>query len=214
MVRIDLNLTIKSKWFQMIRDGQKLEEYRPCYNKQVANAYDKAIAATENQENIFAVAILRNGYNKRSRSVAVRLSGIIRRETDCAGHPEWGEPYDKHFVLRIGGILYIGPYEIIKGLVASSTPQTRLYPFPLQPDMFCGIEGEWRGLDFYANIDATDAKPCPFCGNRPILERHPGFGWHIRCPSCGDVFFGAQTGQKALEHWNTRYNVKPKGGEK
>ena len=39
IVKPTLNLTIRRKWFDMIAQGIKTEEYRDCENRQVKRAY-------------------------------------------------------------------------------------------------------------------------------------------------------------------------------
>lgn len=216
MEKIVLNLTIKSKWYQMIFNGIKLEEYRPCYNKQVENAFNQAREASAKQEKRLVYVILRNGYSMRSKAMAVTLYSFERRPQGCAAHPEWGEPSLSHFVMKIRGILNVGIYEDVKAYVASAIPgQELMLPFPFMPDTLEGIEGKWDGEGtFYADVTGGIAKPCPFCGCLPMLEKRNVMDWNIRCPSCGDVYFGGQTAKNALKYWNTRFDVKSERGAK
>ena len=46
-------------------------------------------------------------------------------------------------------------------------------------------------------------KPCPFCGQEPLVERMRGGGQMIRCFKCG-IFFGTFTEESATDAWNRR----------
>ena len=74
-----LNLTIQRKWFDMIAQGIKTEEYRDCENRQVQRAY---LWAANNRYwyESKPVAILRNGYRMDSRALVVRIgfSRVLR----------------------------------------------------------------------------------------------------------------------------------------
>ena len=209
MKKIVINLTIKSKWFNMICNGQKLEEYRPCYNKQVANAFDQTNEAIAKKEDCLVLLILRNGYSLNSRSIAVILCGFERRPQECVSHPEWGEPYMSHFVMKIGGIVDIGTYKSVKAFVGCAKQETPLLvSFPRGPSTFDGIKGKWINDLFVAQLDDQEAKPCPFCGGRPKMERRTYYGWYICCSECGCAHQGGVDGQDALANWNTRHDVE------
>lgn len=86
-----LTLPIKRQWFDMIRSGEKREEYRtitPRYETMFRNAASGGDTFT---------CRLRNGYNLTSPSIIVHCKYRIGY-----GKPEWGaEPGVRYFVLSI-----------------------------------------------------------------------------------------------------------------
>lgn len=86
-----LTLPIKKKWFDMIVNGEKLEEYRnvtPRYSAMFRNA--------SNGDGCFW-CVLRNGYSLKSPSIKVFVSVSIG-----SGKPEWGAVENTdYFVLKI-----------------------------------------------------------------------------------------------------------------
>ena len=86
-----LTLPIKKKWFDMIKSGEKKEEYRdikPYYTSRLDSKYcygDK-----------FEV-IFRNGYSKNSPSIKC----LVEFQKDY-GHTMWGAELNKiYYVLKI-----------------------------------------------------------------------------------------------------------------
>lgn len=80
-----LTLPIKKKWFDMIVNGQKHEEYRdvtPYYNSRFERYEEKEIEI-----------MLRNGYSKSSPSVIVRCIPSIQ----YGGVSEWGALPNKFY---------------------------------------------------------------------------------------------------------------------
>ncbi|MBQ4199549.1 MAG: ASCH domain-containing protein [Kiritimatiellae bacterium] len=110
---IALNLTIRRKWFDLIRIGTKREEFRMCNNQQVVRLAKEAIRHGLPSN---AVAVFRNGYRMDSPALAVRLIGMSIRSGDMAAHPEWGEPTGKgsHFVISLGKVLFVAPYHDVR----------------------------------------------------------------------------------------------------
>jgi hypothetical protein len=84
-----ITIPIKKKWFDMIKSGEKLEEYRnmtPHYH----SLFDKYIGISVRVK-------FRNGY--RADSPAFERTVVPR--IGC-GRPEWGaEPDKEYFVLAI-----------------------------------------------------------------------------------------------------------------
>jgi len=89
---LSLDLTIKKKWFDMIRSGIKKEEYReikPYWNKRLLSR-------------VFNVVHFRNGYLKDSPWLTIELVGIY----SGLGIIEWGAPENEPvFILRLGEII-------------------------------------------------------------------------------------------------------------
>ena len=106
-----LNLTIRRKWFNMIAQGIKTEEYRDCENRQVQRAY---LWASNNRDwsESRPVAVLRNGYRMDSRALVVRIVGFDLRGCESVKHPEWGEPKRSrlHIAVELGEVLFTGKY--------------------------------------------------------------------------------------------------------
>ena len=104
-----LKLVLKRKWYEMIERGEKREEYRAASDywlKRLAN-WDLNPAGTP-------VVEFRLGYAKNAPRMAFWVLGqntaggmktyaLVDRETEKLRHPEWGEPDESHFVIRLGG---------------------------------------------------------------------------------------------------------------
>ena len=101
---------IKRKWLEMIRSGEKKEEYReikPYYTSRVRNLITymplkdefvvNVVKAYEDKGVPFDNIVLRGGYNLLAP--AIRISGTI---TIGEGKPEWGaEPGKTYYIFRI-----------------------------------------------------------------------------------------------------------------
>lgn len=89
-----LTLPIKKKWFDMIKSGEKKEEYReikPYYDSRFFNEYKR------NRNTCFYV-IFRNGYSKNSPSIKCMISLY----KGLKGKSEWGAEHNKeYYVLKI-----------------------------------------------------------------------------------------------------------------
>lgn len=97
-----LVLPIKKKWFDMIKAGEKLEEYReikPYYKKRLLNYFEHTnygsfVAINPYDEKQI---ILRNGYKKESPSLLCLCT--LSRGT---GKEEWGaEKGRRYYILKI-----------------------------------------------------------------------------------------------------------------
>lgn len=92
-----LVLPIKKKWFDMIKSGEKKEEYReikPYYTSRF-EIYSMAQALTPNNPNYI---LLRNGYGKDRPTIKcqIKLMQYIPNKI------EWGaEPGKMYYVLKI-----------------------------------------------------------------------------------------------------------------
>lgn len=96
-----LTLPIKKKWFDMVRSGEKKEEYREdsaYYRARFEKLFDLSDAALANPALQKAARImLRNGYG--ATDPAVVITCVLQRGQ---GRPEWGaEPGKPGFILRI-----------------------------------------------------------------------------------------------------------------
>lgn len=97
-----LVLPIKKQWFDMIKSGEKLEEYREIkpyyrtrfYNIGLVDVYGLPIANE-------VWVIFRNGYSDNSPSFSAKVSLDINK-----GHVDWGAEKDKeYYVLKILDII-------------------------------------------------------------------------------------------------------------
>ena len=85
-----ITLTIKKKWFGMIKSGEKKEEYR-----QIKPYYDSRFKDI-GPEYMYKI-IFRNGYSKNSP--AIKCNCIIYKR---CGNSDWGAIPDKeYYVLKI-----------------------------------------------------------------------------------------------------------------
>lgn len=105
-----LTLPIKKKWFDMIKSGEKKEEYReikPYYdsrfkifNSQSANNIFQSANLLTGEVNTYEHCqdiIFRNGYSGSSPCIKCKVY-LSRGE----GKPEWGaEPNKMYYVLKI-----------------------------------------------------------------------------------------------------------------
>lgn len=108
-----LIMPIKRKWLEMIRSGEKKEEYRdikPYYTSRIRNLITASpwmdgrtieeIKAAGDKGVRFEDVVLRGGYDRLAP--AIRISGTI---TIGTGKPEWGaEPNRKYYIFRIESV--------------------------------------------------------------------------------------------------------------
>lgn len=87
-----LYLTLKRKWFDLIKSGQKTEEYReikPYWEKRLKDKH-------------FDCVCFKNGYSADVPQFAIELKAIEIKE----GREEWGaEKGVKYFTLKLGKII-------------------------------------------------------------------------------------------------------------
>jgi hypothetical protein len=83
-----LHLTLKRKWFDLIKDGIKTEEYR-----EIKPHWTKRLRDQEFDSVKFV-----NGYGCHRPSMVFILEGI----REGIGRPEWGAPEERVFILEIG----------------------------------------------------------------------------------------------------------------
>lgn len=98
-----LTLPIKKKWFDMIKSGEKKEEYReikPYYTTRFygrAYEYNVKNGFMKEYERKYITILLRNGYLKNSPTL--KANCVV---TKGYGKPEWGaEPNKMYYVLSI-----------------------------------------------------------------------------------------------------------------
>ncbi len=109
-----LILPIKKKWFDMIRSGEKKEEYReikPYWTKRLNNELDrmlKSIIPSNVERDLrkypqWLMVKFRNGYRKDSPTIMCGCKIIINK-----GKEEWGaEPNKEYYILEILEILEV-----------------------------------------------------------------------------------------------------------
>lgn len=104
-----LILPIKKKWFDMIKSGEKKEEYREIkpywttrfdkkvmlFNHELTDREMQYLCVKE--EYMCTNVIFRNGYNKNSPQIKCKVKIFVG-----IGNPEWGaEPNKLYYVLKI-----------------------------------------------------------------------------------------------------------------
>tara|TARA_R100000655_G_scaffold14219_1_gene31792 strand:+ start:1125 stop:1718 length:594 start_codon:yes stop_codon:yes gene_type:complete len=89
---IILELNLKKKWFSMILDGTKTEEYR-----EIKKHWDKRFKKKDSYTHIR----FRNGYAKNAPQFLIELKSI-RIGT---GNPDWGAPEKEVYILELGDII-------------------------------------------------------------------------------------------------------------
>jgi len=108
-----LTLPIKKKWFDMIKSGEKKEEYReikPYYTTRFTRnlpTLDYTIIGTHSKGKTLLSSfpiILRNGYSKNSPSIKCNVVLEVNY-----GVEEWGaEPNKLYYVLKILSVEKVG----------------------------------------------------------------------------------------------------------
>lgn len=96
-----LPLVLIGKWFDMIARGEKREEYRACteyWRKRIWNWEDKAKGPSPEACKTLVVEF-RRGYASNAPRMA--FSAHIRAWRREPNHPEWGEPYEPHYVIAL-----------------------------------------------------------------------------------------------------------------
>ena len=121
-MRVELNLPIERKWFDMIARGEKKEEYRDCEHRQAQRCYLWMSNCRWWSEHN-PVVILRNGYTMKSRALAVEITGFDLRGKHDVKHTEWGEPTCRrsHLVIMLGEIIAKGPYAELTRILTQGT---------------------------------------------------------------------------------------------
>jgi len=100
-----LTLPIKRPWFDMIRSGEKTEEYRcicPYWTKRFETAFGMTIQrAIETRTGAWIT--FRNGYSEHAPRFNAEVCLRIGE-----GRPEWGaEPGTEYYILEIRSIFYL-----------------------------------------------------------------------------------------------------------
>lgn len=91
-----LPLVLKGKWYDLIKSGEKKEEYRadtPYWRRRISNF----VWSLANGAGHLVVAFSR-GYRKPD--MFFELKGIFKYSNRY--NPDWGEPRGSHYVLSLG----------------------------------------------------------------------------------------------------------------
>jgi len=100
-----LVLPIKKKWFDMIKSGEKKEEYReikPYYTSRFDNMMGNDIKIDYELDAVTFLIVFRNGYSIFSPEMKCRCK--LRKGT---GRVEWGaEEGKEYYILDILEVLY------------------------------------------------------------------------------------------------------------
>lgn len=93
-----LHIPIKKKWFDMIKSGEKKEEYRDMVPHWISRLVHKHNFTAKE----FDIVRFRNGYSKDSPILNFEYKGLERR----GGREEWGaEPGETYFVILLGNVI-------------------------------------------------------------------------------------------------------------
>ena len=96
-----LHLTLKKQWFDLIKSGEKKEEYRaikPYWDSRLSNRH-------------YDLVKFRNGYGKDAPWLLLECRGICIDKGRCG----WGAvPKEDYYVIKLGRI--IGPLSARKGI--------------------------------------------------------------------------------------------------
>lgn len=98
-----LPLVLKRKWYDLIEDGFKYEEYRTSETvlHQIQRWWGRA-----NIEKLKAVVEFRRGYGKDAPRMAQVAENVYFRDAGDYVHPELGEPTDKpHYAIFLAGLV-------------------------------------------------------------------------------------------------------------
>lgn len=93
-----LPLVLKGKWYEMIDRGVKPYEYRfatPYWTKRFSNWINRHL-----DRNVESVVEFRLGYQTNAPRMAWTVNGVYVKA--FAMNPEWGEPEQKHFAIKLG----------------------------------------------------------------------------------------------------------------
>lgn len=100
-----LHLILKKKWFDLIKSGEKKEEYRDIKRLYFARLVEKHIGTEQYCFKEFDTVTFQLGYAKDAQRVIVKWEG-------CGvgtGLIEWGaEPGTKYFVIKLGEVVTNG----------------------------------------------------------------------------------------------------------
>lgn len=99
-----LTLPIKKKWFDMIKSGEKEEEYRdikPYWTKRFENNLNEVVLNMNYRypmiESAKGIVTFKNGYQKNASKIKCFIE-----LTQGTGKLEWGAEYNKkYYVLKI-----------------------------------------------------------------------------------------------------------------
>ncbi|EMA3788857.1 hypothetical protein U2U65_003476 [Vibrio cholerae] len=88
-----LHLTLKKKWFELIKSGHKTEEYR-----KIKPYWDRRLMAGKS----FDTITFKNGYAKNAPTFTIELKEIL----SGLGVVEWGAPENEPvYILKLGSII-------------------------------------------------------------------------------------------------------------
>lgn len=94
-----LHLVLKHKWFDMIKSGEKKQEYRDITDYWKARLVESDDLKQQFKAKDFDVVRFQRGYTKDPETIAFRCEGIHIG----AGSVEWGAIQYKHyFVINLG----------------------------------------------------------------------------------------------------------------
>lgn len=96
-----LHLILKKKWFDMIKSGEKKEEYR-----EISKHWRSRLLTNDDWFKEFDTVTFTNGYAKDAPRFEIELNNIDMR----VGHVEWGAIEGcNYFVISLGEIIPTTP---------------------------------------------------------------------------------------------------------
>ena len=101
-----LPLVLKSKWYNLIEQGVKKEEYRT--SKSIIRMIQRWWGEVKIEKD-FAVVEFRRGYRADAPRMAWIVAGVYLRKAGCFVDPEMGEPTDRtHYALALAERIELG----------------------------------------------------------------------------------------------------------
>ena len=101
-----LPLVLKSKWYNLIEQGVKKEEYRT--SKKVVRMIQRWWGEAKIEKKYTAVEF-RRGYRADAPRMAWIVAGVYLRKAGCFVDPEMGEPTDRtHYALVLAKRVELG----------------------------------------------------------------------------------------------------------
>lgn len=92
-----LPLVLKNRWYDLIKQGVKAEEYRT--SKNIVRMIQRWWGEVKIEKD-FAVVEFRRGYSADAPRMTWKVTGVYFRQAGCYTDPEMGEPTDRtHYAL-------------------------------------------------------------------------------------------------------------------
>jgi hypothetical protein len=96
-----LHLNVKKKWFDMIKSGEKKEEYRDSSNYWMSRIGNNIKIKKLHYHPTDVIICFSNGYAKNRPQIFIECKGLHLG----IGKKEWGASDEQQFILSLGQIL-------------------------------------------------------------------------------------------------------------